>query len=365
MSTPKYFSNLNYTLGNEDTGFEVTLIKSLKPKKILSIAGCGSRALPLLCAGAQQLSCVDVVPAQLALTRLRLGCYKKLSHEEFLIFWGFPPFAAYDYKEKRKELFSKIDLSSEDRTFFAPIFESANWGSILYAGKWERTFQALSKILRVIMGKNFGKLLSYSSLQSQTDYYENDFPARRWDAVLYLLGNKAVFNALLYKGDFIKKNVPESHFDYYKESFDQLFRNSLSRSSFFANLCFFGKIEHADGNTIEAHKDNYEAVAKNIASGAVIETLEKDLLSAAQEFKGDLDFVSLSDVPSYFSGEVEKSFPQKLLPSLRTGAIVVLRSYLRIPEADWSGYEEVTARYSSEISLEKVQMYRIQVYQKA
>lgn len=364
MSGAKYFSGLNYTLGNEDTRLEVAMVKSLKSKNILSIAGCGSRALPLLASGAQTLTCVDIAGAQLALTRLRLGCYKNLSHEEFLIFWGFPPYAAYDYRKIRRQLFDKIDLNASDRTFFAPIFEGANWESILFAGKWERTFQTLSKGLRLILGKDYARILSFEDLSLQTQYYENDFPSRRWDAVLFLLGNKPVFNALLYKGDFIKKNVPETHFDYYHDAFDRLFRNGLARESFFAHLCFHGKIAHSDGNTVEALKDNYEAVKKTIAAGAEVFTVEKDLLSAAKELKAPADFVSLSDVPSYFSGAIERDFAQELKSSLAPGAIVVLRSYLRVPEANWSGYEEVTTRYSSEIAAEKVQMYRIQVFQK-
>src|SRR5690606_40026783 len=116
MGAPKYFTGLNYTLGNEDTTLEVSMLSKLKSKHILSIAGCGSRALPLIAHGASSLTCVDVAAAQLALTRLRLGCYKSLSFDEFLIFWGFPPYAAYDYKKQRRALFDKIELSSSDRT---------------------------------------------------------------------------------------------------------------------------------------------------------------------------------------------------------------------------------------------------------
>src|SRR5690606_14333538 len=187
---------------------ELALVKSLKSKHVFSIAGCGSRALPLLAHGAETLTCVDVASAQLALTRLRLAGYKCLSFEEFLIFWGFPPYAAYDYRKVRRALFDKLELNASDRTFFAPIFEAHGWNSILFSGSWERTFQTLSKGLRFIMGKDYAKILSFTELEKQVHYYENDFPMRRWESVLFLLGNKAVFNALLYKGDFIKKNVP-------------------------------------------------------------------------------------------------------------------------------------------------------------
>ena len=45
--TEKYFKSLNYSLGNEDTTFEVEMVKKLNPKKVLAVAGSGGRSLPL------------------------------------------------------------------------------------------------------------------------------------------------------------------------------------------------------------------------------------------------------------------------------------------------------------------------------
>ena len=60
---------------------------------------------------------------------------------------------------------------------------------------------------------------------------------------------------------------------------------------------------------------------------------QNDLLSEITN-QDNLDFISLSDVPSYFSGQTEKEFIQNLKPSLSDDALVVNRNYLRIPEAN-------------------------------
>lgn len=366
MSSKKYFSDLNYSLGNEDTGFEVDLLKELKPDRVLSIAGCGSRLWPLMAHGAKEVVGLDVAPQQLAISELRLEGIRSFTHEEYLMFWGFPPYGAYDYSFERKALFNKLNLSAETRNYFAKLFESSGYQSLLYAGKWERTFATLSRVVRSILRGSTNDLFEFHDLESQIHYYHNKFPMRKWKAILFMLGNKTVFDALLYKGDFIKKNVPESHFDYYFENFQRLFLNRLARESFFAHLCFHGKITHEDGNTVEAKRDVFMAMQKALKAGCQTKLESMDLLSVARAYEGHgFDFLSLSDVPSYFSGEIERDFMQKMLPILSSKGVVVVRSYLREPECNLDGFDEITPRFGELIAREGVQMYRIKIYQKA
>ena len=85
--TKSYFSSLNYTLGNEDTNFEIQVLKKFQGHKVLSVAGSGGRALPLLTEGTSTLCCADLSQEQLYLTQLRESCYKNLAYEEFAIFF--------------------------------------------------------------------------------------------------------------------------------------------------------------------------------------------------------------------------------------------------------------------------------------
>jgi len=360
-----YFNQLNYTLGNEDTSVDVEIVRRLKSKNIFSVAGCGSRSLPLLEVG-EKLVMGDVSPYQLSLSRLRKSLYLDLEFEEFLLFFDFPPYNAQDNRYQRKSLFKKLNLSTEDKNYFYEILSGIEWGSLLYIGKWERTFQTMSKALRLIMGRDYAKIFDFHSLNEQRYYLENDFPVLRWKGLIHLLGNKSVFNALLYKGDFIVKNAEGSHFDYYKESFDKLFDNSLARTSFFLHLCFFGTLTHTDGNPIEAKKENFDAVKEKLLAGAMADTQQGDLVSflAAKEQAKVYDFVGLSDVPSYFKGELERDFLQSILPSLKKGGVVCLRNYLRTPEAKLEGYHDISSDFVDLTRLERVGVYRFQILQK-
>lgn len=98
----QFFSGLNYTLANEDSGFEMSI---LRPKlgHVLSVAGSGARVLPLFASMPKQVSCVDLSKEQLLLTELRIESCKTLTFEDYLSFWGYPP--SMEDTRRRRELF--------------------------------------------------------------------------------------------------------------------------------------------------------------------------------------------------------------------------------------------------------------------
>ena len=64
------------------------------PKKIVSVCGSGSRSLPLIHPTLEELHIVDLSKEQLMLANLRIETILKLTHQEFLMFWGYAPFDA-------------------------------------------------------------------------------------------------------------------------------------------------------------------------------------------------------------------------------------------------------------------------------
>lgn len=360
----KYFNQLNYTLGNEDTSVDLAIVKRFKSKSVFSVAGCGSRSFPLL-ESCEQLDIVDVSEYQLALCRLREALYRQCDFEQYLIFFNFPPFHGQDNKYARKEIFRSLELEARDREYFRSVFQELNWEGLLYCGRWERTFQTMSKGLRAILGKNYADIFQFHDLEEQRDYFQRKFNKMRWNSLLFLLGNKSVFNALLYKGDFIEKNVEENHFEYYKNSFDDLFMNNLARESFFAHLCFFGQITHSDGNPIEAKRDNFLAVKDKLINSPV-GYHQGDLVSLLEgKVPGkEFDFIGLSDVPSYFKGDLERDFLQRIKASVAIGGHICLRNYLRIPNSEKKGFVDVTHLCKDLFPLEKVGVYRFQILQR-
>ncbi len=75
-----------------------------------------------------------------------------------------------------------------------------------------------------------------------------------------------------------------------------------------------------------------------------------------------IDFLSYSNVPSYYSGELEVNHMQMLKPILQVGAVIVIRYYLREPKiTNFDCFDDVTHLYNDLIKQEKVNMYEIKV----
>lgn len=358
-----YFSSLNYSLANEDTSLEYFLIKEFHSEKILSIAGSGARFIPLLSGTTRHLTYIDVCKEQLLLAELKLSTFRGFTYDEFLKFWTFAPCHEDVFCELRQNLFGRLVLTENCRSYFEEIFKENKWKSLLYEGKWEKTFQTLYKINKMILGKKMTEIFFCKTLEEQVEFYKKEFPIKRWELVIRFLGNKKIFDTLLYKGHFVNKNLPESYFAYYKKAFHHLFTKTLVRESFFLNLCFFGKIVFQEGNTLEGQEFVFNEVKKKLIEENVdLHPLNMDFNEATQKLKGEnFDFISLSDVPSYFSGELEKNFLQNLRPTLKNGAIVVIRYYLRIAAVNEEGYEDLTSQFQTLIDRETVQMYRLKI----
>jgi S-adenosylmethionine-diacylglycerol 3-amino-3-carboxypropyl transferase len=356
-----YFTKLNYTLANEDTAFELSLLPE-NPGHIFSVAGSGGRVLPLLAKKPSMVSCVDVSQEQLYLTEMRMESVRALTYSEFLAFWGYPPRSATP--EERKDYFHRIKLSPPAKQYLEELFNNKNWESILYDGKWERTFAKLSKVNRKITGTKGAGLFHALTHQEHFEYLEKRFPKKAWALVLFTLGNAGVFNSLLYKGHFPKKNIEQSFFKFYEQCFKKLFKQGLARENFFLQILFFGKVIFAEGAPVEAKEEVFNA-AKAALNNAEIQYLKGDLLENAQNVTKPIDFFSFSDVPSYFKGDTERNFLQKISKKMAPGGLAVVRNYLHVPErTDTTGFATVTDHFADLIEKEKVGVYLIDIYRR-
>jgi S-adenosylmethionine-diacylglycerol 3-amino-3-carboxypropyl transferase len=354
-----YFNKLNYTLANEDTSLELEILPQ-NVGHVLSVAGSGGRVMPLLARNPKRITCVDLAKEQLYLTELRMESLRALSREEFMSFWGYPPKPATP--AERKSIFGKIKLSAPAEDFLRGLFDAKNWESILYEGKWENTFAKLSRVNSRITGKKGAAFFEARTIEEHNAYLKRGFPWLRWWLVLFLLGNASVFNAILYKGKFPQKNIKLSMFAFYRSVFKRLFAQDLARRSYFLQILFFGKVLFEEGCPVECKPEVF-AAAKKAVNGAEIVYRQGDIVSEVRNAPVPVDFLSLSDVPSYFSGEAERMFMRGISQNLSPGAVVVTRNYLRIPEnTDFTGYDDVTGNFQQAIDGEKVGVYDIVVH---
>lgn len=365
-----YFDSLNYSLGNEDSELEYRLAEIYQSQFVLAVCGSGGRSLPLIAFKAKHLSLLDISEWQMALGKLRAYTYQYLNYQDFLVFWGYAHnlnLEDQNIKKLRKQVIDDYSkLSFDEGSRWREYFSSFSWESILYNGKWERTFKFLSSLSSFVLGSKACELFALKNLSDQNIYFNNQFPLFRWKIVVFLLGNKSVFNALLYGGSFVQKNIKESYFEHYWQAYQRLFNRILAKESFFLNLCFFGKINFIEGNPWEAQEEAFLLIQKKMQEGISINYLNCSLFDLeAQTSIADIkyDFISLSNVPSYLPIEKQLSFLQDLRPFLSPGAIVVVRYYLNVGSPLLDSFNDITHLHQDLIFKEKVQMYHINIYQ--
>ncbi|MBM3382389.1 MAG: DUF3419 family protein [Betaproteobacteria bacterium] len=357
-----YFNTLNYTLANEDTALERDLLRS-GCNHVLSVAGSGARVLPLFSRHPHKVTVADLSREQLLLTELRIESARHFDRGDFLAFWGYPPRSISP--QERKELFNQLQMSSECRELFNGIFSANGYQSVLYSGRWERTFSKISKMCRAALSDSVEQLFSFTDEFEFRRYLALEFPAWRWNALVFLIGNSRFFNTLLYRGRFPPKNTPGSHYGFYRAAYDRIFSQGLPRENFFLQLTFLGEIRFAEGNPIECHPEVFEDIQSGIRSAEIEYKLGSVIDIVEQNRDVPIDFVSLSDVPSYFDEKTAHDFLQRMMPGLSQDALVVARYYLRILKGiDDSGYVQLSFEFDRFFAAEKTQMYTTDVFKR-
>jgi len=354
-----YFRDLNYSLGDEDSSVEYQLLED-GLDHVVGIAGSGGRMLPLLARYPKKMTLVDILDEQLYLTELRHQAMMCFNFTQYRSFLGYPPIVLS--AEERQKMFYLLPLSLPAQTYLSKVFCKAGWSEIIYTGRFEQTLITLSKINRFITGRKGQQLFAAKNLEEQLKYLHTGFPKHRWGMVLRLLANTSVLNSLLYKGDFPKKNIPGSHFKNFKRIFDQLFTQMDINTSFFAQLCFFGKLINTRANPIEVDQEIFNKVKMGM-EGCEIAYVKGDIITFIQRTPlASIDFISLSDVPSFLKNDSEASYLQLLKPHLKSAAKVIVRGNLRITHPVCDGFEEVSRSYEPLFRQESTQLWHINIY---
>jgi S-adenosylmethionine-diacylglycerol 3-amino-3-carboxypropyl transferase len=362
--TETYFNKLNYTLANEDTSVELAVLPS-RVEHAVVVASSGARVVPLLAREPRLLTCVDVSPAQLSLTRLRLAAVRALDHESYLALLGYPCASARVMSASdRKACFWALALPDEDRQRLLPFFEHVAWDAIAYSGTWEHTMRSISGAVRRVLGHHVQRFFSPATLGEHLRYLARDFPLCRWRLLILALGNAAALNALLYKGQHPRKNIPESYYRFYRRGFQRLFEQSRPQENFFLQMLFLGRLEHHEGLPLEADASVF-AAAKSALARTELRFQIGDVIELIRTGGTRFDFLSLSDTPSYYPAVRAHDFLQEIKSAASPAARVVPRYYFRVPaRLDTSGWARMTDDYRQLIEREKTQIYRIDVWER-
>ncbi len=319
--------------------------------------------IPLLKRGLRRLTVVDLSFPQLALCELRLALLRSLEHTDYLRFFSYPGVPALS-PEDRESVFMDLELRPASRRFLDDRLRNAGFRSPLLEGRWERTFIGFSKLARVILGSDrIERLFACTDAAEQAEVVREDWSGLRWKTLIALAGNARTFNSLLYSGDFPTNNTGVGYVDYYSRAFERLFSQGLVRENFFLQLTLLGELRFPCGLPPETDRDIY-LEAREALNRIEPEWVEGDLVNGIEQTRG-VDFVSFSNVASYFKPPVEQEFLRRIGKGLLPGARVVLRHYLHRPEGlVRDGFRDITPEFHGPIGRERMQMYEIEVLER-
>lgn len=357
----KYFSNLTYSIGDEDNNIEFQILPANR-NHIVSVCGSGTRIIPLLSKFPKKMTCVDISQEQLDLTLLRIQAIKELDFETYISFLGYPP--EMITPTERKSIFETLELTQEVRNRLIYLLEKNKWNEIIYYGKFEKTMIDLSRINRLITGKTGKEIFNQASIKKQQEYYLRKFSRKRFNITVALLGNASVLNSILYKGQFPKKNIKGSHYKNFKDVFHKIFTKINIKESFFVQLVFLGKIAFSQANLLEADSEVF-LNSKEALKNCSVDFIKGDITEIIRTNpENDIDFVSYSDVPSFLHIEKDVTFLQEIKHKLSKNALVISKGFLRITNPDTKDYLKITTEYKELTETDKTQLWKYQIYKR-
>ena len=352
-----FFETLNYSLGDEDSSVELGMLGP-RVNQVVAVAGSGARVVPLLAQAPSKVICVDISQVQLALAQLRLYALRHLSREDYMGVLGYRPMTS----SQRIDAIRSIGLAKVDNQALAPLMEKIAQGKpLIYQGRFERMLEILSKAITFFGLGKARHLLNCLDLDSQKAYLRAGFPANRWKLFILLMGNSAILNSLLYRGAFPKKNRAGTSYSIYRQLFEQLFHRVLARQSFFLQLLLVGQLIYEDGFPIECRPDIYKR-AQRAAQASEIIFVCGDVVTYVSRSR-NIDFVSLSDVPSFLPPVLASGFLQQIKPGLSPGARVITRGHLRVVSPLLGGYRCLKEVVSDLAFAETTQLWHIDAYE--
>lgn len=372
----EYFNKLNYSLANEDTQIEYSLLPE-QSHRVFTICGSGARVLPLIAKNPKQIKIVDVSQEQLWLCELRIAAAQQLTYDEFLYFLGYrqsldsvttatvatttatatttvataaasapaptptptnstesaAPDASNHIKQAkdRRALFASLKLSDPCHDFW--MTNSSYWetSGFIFLGKWERHFQKLNKFLHLIFRHDFKPIFAAETIEEQKKIFRKIFRPFLFKTFLRIVASEFIFNRFLYRGHFSgtadKRTEQRPPWQFIYDEFTRLFTTTKVSQSYFLQVLFLGSIQYEEGLPLEASPAIFQSI-KN--SQSEILYCKENLLEILKN--ESFDFISLSDTISYLCTETGEQILSLLHPTTPIGATIVIRSFLRAPQ---------------------------------
>jgi S-adenosylmethionine-diacylglycerol 3-amino-3-carboxypropyl transferase len=361
--TNAYFLShkLNYTYVNEDHIVEHELLAG-HSGHVVAVAGSGTRLVPLLAQNPERVTLIDISADQVMLSRFRHACIKAFSRADYMSFFGYAGSEPIGVAQ-RKDMFASLPkLDAEVAEYMRIVLENNSWGPIVPLGRWEQTFASIAKLVKKVIGEKVAnEIFSISDQTEYNTYLSEKFPWKRWDFLTMLLSNSMFFNVMLYGRQFPKLNVADGFGDFYSKSLRSALQCCPARQNFFIQILFFGRVVYPEALTLDVDANLYR-LAKE--SNSIVEIKQGNLLRDAGSKQHPISLFAVSDVPSYFRGDMARDWLQLVREQMAPGGMLIARYYRHVPEAtNYAGWHNQNHRYTELCKREKTQMYRYDILQ--
>lgn len=327
------FSGLVYPQIWEDPDLDMEALQLGPGKRIVTIASGGCNVMSYLSAQPDQVVAVDLNPAHVALTRLKLAAIRELpSHEAFFRFFGYADekanVMAYDK-------FLRPNLDEATRKYWDSKQLGRGRRIKLFARNVYRfgmlgRFIGLAHLLAKLYGRNPQRMLTAKSLEQQRWLFETqlaplfDTKLIRWlckmPVSLYGLGiPPAQYDALAASGNGNMALV-------LRERLERLACDFPLEENYFAWQAFGRHYDWEDRRAIPTYlrPENYETIRTHAEDSEVVWASMTEFLAAQDE--DTFDGYVLLDAQDWMTPEQMTDLWTEITRTAQPGARVVFRT---------------------------------------
>lgn len=328
MRTAGFFATLNYSSCNEDWRTERRALQIGPSDRVLCVTGSGDRPLHLLLDDPERLVAIDANPCQNHLLRLKMAAMRAFPHEEYVAFLGLTP-----ARQRSRLLFQLADHMPEDTYSYWLHNNAAVERGILYQGRWERYYRAVSLLARMLRAPAIGHLFSLESLEEQRSFVREGWDKGWWRLVFDVLCSRRVSRLAFGDPGFYAHVDPQLQIGrYVYQGMLEILQRYLARENFMLSLLFLGRLSAYDLPPYLA-ADSFACIRGRLVRMEIRTARLTDYLK--HSVPGSFTRFSFSDVPSYLDQAGFAELARAMVHAAVPGARFCIRQFLtnhRLPE---------------------------------
>jgi S-adenosylmethionine-diacylglycerol 3-amino-3-carboxypropyl transferase len=308
--------------------------------RVMTITSGGCNTLGFLLHDPALIYAVDINSSQSHLMELKLAATRKLDYEEFVGFIGLTN------NTRRLQVYEmlKKELSEQALDFWDNNTRLIKRG-IIMNGRYERFVKIVSRLIRLIQGKNrINKLFVNQSIKEQELFFQTKWNTWRTRLIFNLFFNKQILAKRGLDAEYF-------HFDDGSDSFAESFFNRFSHvltkiktvDNYFLHLYLKGKYRNPKEVPTHFQEGNYEAVKEKLSRINLITADAKKWLTEMPE--GSINCFALSNICELMSVKETEELFKEVFRTATNGARICFRN-LMIPR-------EVPSSLNDKIKLDK------------